>query len=109
MELLVVSIKVRPKPWHPQYWEVQCGTLMVFLFAEDHKDAAARASRILRELPYEALQPQASVYKRVKEEMPNPHWANAERWARGSGLATLFVYANTGELTEQEFIRESEL
>lgn len=51
-----VSIKVRPAPFHPQYWEWDGGYLSLFIYGFSDQDAVERALKILAQLPYEMVE-----------------------------------------------------
>jgi hypothetical protein len=53
MNLYRVSLKVRPVKEHPMFWEVEFGTLHVWLWGDTPEDAGERAVTIVEQLPYE--------------------------------------------------------
>ena len=42
-----VIAKIRPLPGHPQYYEIQCGALVIAIYAESADEATILARRIL--------------------------------------------------------------
>jgi hypothetical protein len=53
--LFEVWLRVTPTVNHPRFFDLQSGYLIVWLSAEDKTDAAARACKLVPELPFEIV------------------------------------------------------
>jgi len=61
MKLYQVCLKVRTRPWHPEYHHLGCGYLILWIFAGSHEDAVERAVSVGEGLPFEVIGEKANV------------------------------------------------
>ncbi len=55
MKIYRIGIRVRPKPEHMLFYDMQFGCLMIWISAKDEDDASTRATAIAEQLPYEIV------------------------------------------------------
>ena len=92
--LFETHFRVRPPPEHPLFFDFDFGILKVFLFAECGDSAAARATAIVRCLPYEIQSPRVR-WRAVPDEV-DPRLKPAVADARQLGLGLFLLGAPVG-------------
>src|SRR5260370_32764128 len=61
LPLFGVTLKVRPRPAHPSYYDWQFGFLIVIVYADNAERAGAITRSIVEQLPYEQVGTAVSV------------------------------------------------
>ena len=112
LQLYGVGFNVRPKPLHPMYWEVQSGSLWVFLLsdpgltgdADSIRRLAAQAAPAIPAHIYEIVD-DVVAFNTFKEGdiLGHPAADHAVNTARNVGLSLLLNFDKTGE--DEHFFR----
>ncbi len=102
--LFCVTMKVRPLPWHPKFYEWQFGYLEVWLFSGSNGgDVAKRARKIVVEnLPYELVGDEVAIRENASSLEGVP---SGEAAAMAVGLGIFLACVPTGT-DEGDFERE---
>lgn len=98
VKLYKVSIKVRPLPHHPRFWDVQFGYLLVWIFAADAEKAGEAAVGVVAAMPFERVTDAVEV--QTGEPAHVPELESKVKEAKESGFAWLLVGCVTG--TEED-------
>ena len=118
MSLYRITIKVRPTPKHPAYWDIQFGFLNLFLVDEDADNAVRRALAICGQLPYERVGERLTVTDEIETLLKDkaPRWKSncivqcanfgfsdfLEAWQVGTDEAAFINSPYPGELQSPE-------
>lgn len=85
-----VILKTRPLPGHPQFWAVEFGCFVLWLFAESNADAANRAVTITEALNFEIVYQRVGTVK-ITESAKDERIAQMENDALHTGLRAMLV------------------
>ncbi len=99
--LFCVTMKVRPLPWHPRFYEWQFGYLEVWLFSKsnDADEAKNSAAAIVENLPYEVVGDEVAIRENATSLEGTP---SGEACARDVGLGIFLACRPTGS-DEEDF------